>query len=101
MTLAHYQTLDESSVAFGMRKALQAQRDKDSMVSKISELDQECRAFNEEIEKLDSLYDEIVRKDKENEVKEVEEHVELVTSLKNVNINYKNRLWELLYNIRN
>jgi len=71
MTLAHYQTLYESSVAFGMRKALQAQRDKDSMVNKISELDQECRALNEEIEKLDSLYDEIVRKDKENEVKEV------------------------------
>jgi len=29
MVLAHYQTLYESSVSFGMRKALQAARDKE------------------------------------------------------------------------
>ena len=71
------------------------------MTRKINELDEECRLFTDEIQKLDNLYDEIIRKDKENEAKEVAEHAELVASLKNVNISYKNRLWELLYNIRN
>ena len=70
MILAHYQTLYESSVAFGMRKALQAARDKDRMIKTIGSLEGECRESEEEIAKLDSQYDEIVRRDLELEERE-------------------------------
>ena len=53
MILAHYQTLYDSSVAFGMRKAMQAQRDKENMMRKITALDRECREQETEIVKLD------------------------------------------------
>ena len=49
MVLAHYQNLYESSIAFGMRKALQAQRDKDQMVQRINRLDHSCRDLEDEI----------------------------------------------------
>lgn len=35
MTIAAYQTLYESSVAFGMRKALQSEQGKDEMVKRV------------------------------------------------------------------
>merc|ERR1712106_764278 len=41
MTIAAYQTLYESSVAFGMRKALQAEQGKADMETKIKELEEE------------------------------------------------------------
>lgn len=39
MTIAAYQTLYESSVAFGMRKALQAEQGKSDMERKVSGVD--------------------------------------------------------------
>lgn len=47
MTIAAYQTLYESSVAFGMRKALQAEQGKSDMERKVSGVSYEpcqCRA---------------------------------------------------------
>ena len=78
MILAHYQTLYESSVAFGMRKALQSARDKDRMIKTIGQLEGECQESEEEIAKLDAQYDEIVRRDKEMEEREYNEHLEAV-----------------------
>ena len=65
MVLAHYQTLYESSVAFGMRKALQSARDKDQMSRKRRTLEVECDNLDKEIELLDKQYDEIVARDEE------------------------------------
>merc|ERR1712072_580102 len=42
MTIAAYQTLYESSIAFGMRKALMAEQRKRNMEAKIRELEQQC-----------------------------------------------------------
>lgn len=47
MTIAAYQTLYESSVAFGMRKALQAEQGKSDMERKVSGLDHEAAALRE------------------------------------------------------
>merc|ERR1712022_31080 len=41
MSIAAYQTLYESSVAFGMRKALQSEQGKSDMEAKIKQLEQE------------------------------------------------------------
>lgn len=47
MTIAAYQTLYESSVAFGMRKALQAEQGKSDMERKVSGVDHEVSALCE------------------------------------------------------
>lgn len=47
MTIAAYQTLYESSVAFGMRKALQAEQGKSDMERKVSGVDHEASALCE------------------------------------------------------
>ena len=75
MVLAHYQTLYESSVAFGMRKALQSNRDKDQMGRKRRTLEVECDNLDKEIELLDKQYDEIVIRDEETDRNDEESHV--------------------------
>ena len=66
MALAHYQNLYESSMAFGMRKALQAQYEKESMTSRIQRLEYDCTAQEEEIGNLDQKYEDICKKEEEN-----------------------------------
>ena len=70
-------------------------------MQRIRELEQDCVALDSEIIKLDDSYDDIVQRETENLEREKREHAELAKSLKTQNANYKNRLWELLYNIRN
>ena len=49
MTIAAYQTLYESSVAFGMRKALQAEQGKADMETKIKELEEEKKDLERQV----------------------------------------------------
>ena len=84
-----------------MRKALQAARDKDRMAKKIAELESECVISEQEIDKLETQYAEIEQKDDELDKKLKEDHTNLVAESKAANNSYKDRLWELLYNINN
>lgn len=52
MTIQAYQTLYESSVAFGMRKALQAEQKKAEMLIKIRQLEDTNDELESEIEDL-------------------------------------------------
>mmetsp|Transcript_7268 Transcript_7268/g.10216 ORF Transcript_7268/g.10216 Transcript_7268/m.10216 type:complete len:86 (+) Transcript_7268:443-700(+) len=85
MILAHYQTLYDSSVAFGMRKALQSSRDKDSMHCRINSLEKHNRDLESEIEQLDAHYEAIVKRDAESDICEKQEHVHLAQELKKAN----------------
>merc|ERR1711931_53329 len=49
MTIAAYQTLYESSVAFGMRKALQAEQGKADMETKMKELEEEKKDLERQV----------------------------------------------------
>ena len=42
MTIQAYQTLYESSIAYGMRKALQAEQSKAEMLITIQNIEEEC-----------------------------------------------------------
>ncbi|NXG24919.1 IDLC protein, partial [Grallaria varia] len=85
LTLAAYQALYESSVAFGVRKALQAEQGKALMEKRIAELEEERseleRQVNEEKEKFEAI------EKRENERREIEEkkHSEEVLFLKRAN----------------
>jgi len=52
MTIQAYQTLYESSIAYGMRKALQAEQNKAEMLIKIQNLEDECADLEDEVEEL-------------------------------------------------
>lgn len=71
------------------------------MLRKISELESECMSSEQEIATLDADYEEIVTLHRETEEKVAKEHVEEVEAKKLANLKYRNRLWELLYNINN
>ena len=49
MTIAAYQTLYESSVAFGMRKALMAEQGKADMEHMLKELQEERRELEQQV----------------------------------------------------
>jgi len=52
MTIQAYQTLYESSIAFGMRKALQAKQKKAEMQKKIKDLENECSSLEKSVRKI-------------------------------------------------
>ena len=52
MTLMAYQTLYESSIAFGIRKALRAEQGKAEMESYIQKLEAEKTKLDKEVEKF-------------------------------------------------
>lgn len=52
MTIQAYQTLYESSIAYGMRKALQAEQARAEMQLRIAHIQDECLAKEEEVEDL-------------------------------------------------
>jgi dynein light intermediate chain len=49
MTIAAYQTLYESSVAFGMRKSLMSEQGKVDMEENIGQLEQEKRELEQQV----------------------------------------------------
>ena len=50
MTIQAYQTLYESSIAYGMRKALQAEQTKAEKLLQLASLEKRCQEKEEEIE---------------------------------------------------
>ena len=52
MTIQAYQTLYESSIAYGMRKALQAEQSKASTLIEIQQVEEECNDLEDEVEGL-------------------------------------------------
>ena len=65
MTIQAYQTLFESSIAFGMRKSLQAEQRTAEMHIKIEKLDEENAKLEAEIEHLSEEILELLQKEKE------------------------------------
>lgn len=50
MTIQAYQTLYESSIAYGMRKALQAEQSKAEMLIKIQNIEDDIAALEEDVD---------------------------------------------------
>ena len=71
MTIAAYQTLYESSVAFGMRKALQAEQGKADMLATIEELKGDKADLEKSVARLNAKCEDIQRLAEEVRAKEV------------------------------
>ena len=92
MTIQAYQTLYESSIAYGMRKALMAEQKKNEMQSTIKQLDDTCDELAREVERLEQEIDDIIRRDEEERQREQKQHEDQVEYLKALNQDYKNEL---------
>ena len=96
MTIQAYQTLYESSIAYGMRKALMAEQKKNEMQTNIQQLRTMCDELDGECAKLDQQIVDIVKKDEEERGRERKAHEDQVEYLKALNADYKKELEELL-----
>ncbi len=70
MTIQAYQTLYESSIAYGMRKALMAEQKKNEMQTNITQLRQACDELESEVQRLEAAITDLVSKDKEDRDRE-------------------------------
>ncbi|NXR08571.1 IDLC protein, partial [Semnornis frantzii] len=82
MTLAAYQTLYESSIAFGLRKALQAEQGKADMEKRIAELEEEKQVLERQLSEQKALCAATERREDEKRQIEEKKHAEEVQVLK-------------------
>ncbi|XP_067316746.1 axonemal dynein light intermediate polypeptide 1 [Anolis sagrei] len=92
MTIAAYQTLYESSVAFGMRKALQAEQGKADMEKKIADLEEEKRDLERQVNEQKAKCDATEKRELERRQVEEKKHTEEVQFLKRTNQQLKAQL---------
>lgn len=96
MTIAAYQTLYESSVAFGMRKALQAEQGKADMEQMILDLQAEKKSLEMQLAAMKAQCDEVERRETERRAVEQRKHEEELQLLKRTNQQLKSQLESIL-----
>lgn len=82
MTISSYKKLYESSIAFGIRKSIQADKYKGEMTNRIKDLDEECRELQAEVDELREKIDSTRAREEEKRRLAAENHMEAVTALK-------------------
>jgi len=92
MTVAAYQTLYESSIAFGMRKALQAEQGKADMEARIKQLEAEKKDLESQVQELKAKAEAIEKREAERRTQEEKKHAEEVAYLKKANAQLKKEL---------
>ncbi|NXX16353.1 IDLC protein, partial [Podargus strigoides] len=85
MTMAAYQTLYENSIAFGMRKALQAEQGKADMEKRIAELEEEKLELERQVNEQKAQCEAIEKRESEKRQIEEKKHTEEVQFLKRAN----------------
>jgi len=96
MTIACYQTLYESSIAFGMRKALQSEQSKVEMQAKIKVFESEVRELEKTTQDMSDKCAALEKHEDERAAEEQAKHKEEVDFHKKHNDNLKKELQQLL-----
>ncbi|XP_007557278.1 axonemal dynein light intermediate polypeptide 1 [Poecilia formosa] len=92
MTIATYQTLYESSIAFGMRKALQAEQGKADIEKKILDLESEKQELMRQLDEQKERCDAIEKREAEKRQVEERKFSEEIQFLKKTNQQLKTQL---------
>uniref|UniRef100_A0A0G4HRZ9 Inner dynein arm light chain, axonemal n=1 Tax=Chromera velia CCMP2878 TaxID=1169474 RepID=A0A0G4HRZ9_9ALVE len=96
MTISAYQSLYESSIAFGMRKALQAEQRRKMQDSRINDLRNGNRDLQEEIERLQQKIVQTEQKEAERREEDEKRHQEEVEFQRKTNQQLKDQLEQML-----
>ena len=86
MTISAYETLYESSIAFGVRKALVAEQKKMDLAAKKKELMETNKELQEQVESLRSSIELTLSRTAQSREAEEHAHTEEVSKLPNINI---------------
>ncbi|CAK9081348.1 unnamed protein product [Durusdinium trenchii] len=89
MTICAYQSLYESSIAFGMRKALQAEQRRNQHNKKMKDLQVANKKLRDEVEELENKITQIEKHEAERREQEERKHKEEVEILKKMNAQRK------------
>lgn len=100
MTIQAYQTLYESSIAYGMRKALQAEQNKAEMLIKIQDIEENCSDLEDEVDKLKHKINSLLRNEKEDKERAKEQHEQEKESYRSGNLLQMNELKQILLDIK-
>mmetsp|Transcript_8104 Transcript_8104/g.14060 ORF Transcript_8104/g.14060 Transcript_8104/m.14060 type:complete len:242 (+) Transcript_8104:156-881(+) len=92
MTIAAYQTLYESSVAFGMRKALQTEQGKADMEAKIQQLESEQKELERQLAEWKAKSEAIEKRESERHTLNEKKHAEEVAYLQRAHKQLKQQL---------
>ncbi|CAH1400705.1 unnamed protein product [Nezara viridula] len=92
MTLKAYQTLYESSIAFGIRKTLLAEEGKERMHEEIKTKKEEIQVFGEKLNAMQQKYTMMERRAEELREAEQRKHQEEIAFLKKTNAQLKAQL---------
>lgn len=96
MTIQAYQTLYESSIAYGMRKALQAEQSKAEKLLQLASLEKRCMEKANEINDLRKrIIDKLKEEEREKQEKE-EDHERECAAKREKNLVVRNQLKEIL-----
>mmetsp|Transcript_100810 Transcript_100810/g.194912 ORF Transcript_100810/g.194912 Transcript_100810/m.194912 type:complete len:233 (+) Transcript_100810:49-747(+) len=96
MTICAYQSLYESSIAFGMRKALQAEQRRNKHNKTMKELMVANRKLKEEVEELEVKIAQIQKTEEERREQEEKRHKDEVLVLQKMNAAKKEQLEAML-----
>ncbi|XP_015597937.1 axonemal dynein light intermediate polypeptide 1 [Cephus cinctus] len=92
MTMAAYQTLYQSSIAFGMRKALQAEQGKEDLIATAEELRVQKAELEKTVAELRQKFEQAERRAAELREAEDKKHTEEIQFLKKTNQQLKTQL---------
>ena len=92
MTIAAYQTLYESSIAFGMRKALQTEQGKADMESRIQQLESEVKDLERQVSEWKTKCEFVEKRESERRSQEEKKHAEEIQYLTKHNKQLKQQL---------
>ena len=96
LTIAAYQTLYESSIAFGMRKALMAEQRKADLEQRIRQLQSQCEENEKQVQNLEAKCKAVEENERKKREEEDAKHTEQVEHYKNLNMQLKQTLENLL-----
>ncbi|CAD7922873.1 unnamed protein product [Amoebophrya sp. A120] len=96
MTICAYQTLYESSIAFGMRKALMAEQRRNSQNKKLKALTNSCAELEQDVVDLKQQILNIESREKTRRETESAKHAEETDGLRRQNAAWKEQLESLL-----
>ncbi|XP_043248299.1 putative inner dynein arm light chain, axonemal Dnali1 [Colletes latitarsis] len=92
MTLSAYQILYQSSIAFGMRKALQAEQGKEDLIATADELQSQKTDLEKTVAELKQKFEQIQKRAAELREAEEKKHMEEIQFLKKTNQQLKTQL---------
>jgi len=101
MTIQAYQTLYESSIAYGMRKALQAEQSKAEKLLQLASLEKRCMENENEINDLRRRILDKLEDEKQEKLEKEQDHERETTAQRDKNMAIKKQLGEILTNLNN